>query len=165
MARACPPHGPRIWVTRGLGLRRGHQPASPQGFAGPTRRGAHVVLMHSAKYQQAEVLPGPEDTAPGLKRRGPSPKAAPRQPRPPQAVAPMGGTLRHCQSAQARHQQAGQRRRRRTHQRLESNSYVTSTLRKHFQVLFVIYAPNTLVGCTNVNSIELIKSKGNSAFP
>jgi flagellar biosynthesis protein FliP len=46
-----------------------------------------------------------------------------------------------------------------------SNSYVTSTLRKDFQVPFVIYIPNTLVGCTNVNSIELIKSKGDSAFP
>jgi hypothetical protein len=31
--------------------------------------------------------------------------------------------------------------------------------------LFVIYIPNTLVGCTNVNPIELIKSKGDSAFP
>jgi hypothetical protein len=30
---------------------------------------------------------------------------------------------------------------------------------------FVIYIPNTLVGCSNVNSIELIKSKGDSAFP
>jgi flagellar biosynthesis protein FliP len=46
-----------------------------------------------------------------------------------------------------------------------SNSYVASTLRKDFQVSFVIYIPNTLVGCTNVNSIELIKSKGDSAFP
>jgi hypothetical protein len=46
-----------------------------------------------------------------------------------------------------------------------SNSYVASTLRKDFHVLFVIDAPNTLVACTNVNSIELIKSKGESAFP
>jgi hypothetical protein len=45
-----------------------------------------------------------------------------------------------------------------------SNSYVASTLRKDFQVLFVIYTPNTPVGRTNVNSIELIKLKGNSAF-
>jgi hypothetical protein len=30
---------------------------------------------------------------------------------------------------------------------------------------FAIYILNTPVGCTNVNPIELIKSKGNSAFP
>jgi transposase InsO family protein len=47
----------------------------------------------------SEVLPGPEDTAPRLQRRGPSPKVAPRQSRPPQAIAPMGGTLRRGQSA------------------------------------------------------------------
>jgi hypothetical protein len=47
----------------------------------------------------------------------------------------------------------------------KSNSYVASTLRKDFQILFVIYIPNTLVGYTNVNSFELIKSKGNLAFP
>jgi hypothetical protein len=46
-----------------------------------------------------------------------------------------------------------------------SNNYVASILRKDFQVPFVIYIPNTPVGCTNVNSIELIKSKGDSAFP
>jgi hypothetical protein len=42
---------------------------------------------------------------------------------------------------------------------------VASTLRKDFQVSFVTYIPNTPVGCTNVYSIELIKSKGDSAFP
>jgi hypothetical protein len=46
-----------------------------------------------------------------------------------------------------------------------SNSYVASTLRKDFQISFVIYTLNTPVGCTNVNSIKLINSKGNSAFP
>jgi transposase InsO family protein len=30
-----PPHGPRIWVTHSLGLRRRGQPASPRGLAGP----------------------------------------------------------------------------------------------------------------------------------
>jgi hypothetical protein len=44
-----------------------------------------------------------------------------------------------------------------------SNSYVASTLRKDFQVLF--YIPNTPFGYTNVNVFELIKSKGNLAFP
>jgi hypothetical protein len=37
--------------------------------------------------------------------------------------------------------------------------------RKDFQDLFVIYIPNTPVGCTNVNPFKLIKSKGNLAFP
>jgi hypothetical protein len=46
-----------------------------------------------------------------------------------------------------------------------SNSYVASTLRQNFQVLFVIYIPNTPVSCTNVNSFELIKSKGQLGFP
>jgi hypothetical protein len=46
-----------------------------------------------------------------------------------------------------------------------SNSYVVSTLRKDFQVSFVVYIPNTPVCSTNVNPIKLIKSKGDSAFP
>jgi hypothetical protein len=46
-----------------------------------------------------------------------------------------------------------------------SSSYVASTLRKDFQVLFVNYVPNTLVGCTYVNPVELIKLKGNLASP
>jgi hypothetical protein len=46
-----------------------------------------------------------------------------------------------------------------------SNSYVASTLRKDFQVIFVIYIPNIPVGCTNVNFFELTKPKGNLAFP
>jgi hypothetical protein len=46
-----------------------------------------------------------------------------------------------------------------------SNNYVASTLRKDFQVSFVVYMPNTPVGHTNVNPTELIKSKGDSAFP
>jgi hypothetical protein len=66
-----------------------------------------VALMHSARYQQA--LPGPEDTAPRLQQREPSPKAASRQSSPPQAIAPMGGTLRHGEGTQARHVQAGKR--------------------------------------------------------
>jgi hypothetical protein len=35
-----------------------------------------------------------------------------------------------------------------------SNSYVASTLRKDFQVFFIIYIPNTLVGCTIVNHFD-----------
>jgi hypothetical protein len=46
-----------------------------------------------------------------------------------------------------------------------SNSYIASTLRKDSQVSFVVYMPNTPVGCTNVNPTELIKSKGDLDFP
>jgi hypothetical protein len=46
-----------------------------------------------------------------------------------------------------------------------SNSYVASTLKEGFQVLFVIYTPNTPVGCTNVNFIEINKYKGQLGFP
>jgi hypothetical protein len=46
-----------------------------------------------------------------------------------------------------------------------SSSYIASTLRKGFQVLFVNCVPNTPVGCTDVNPFELIKLKGNLAFP
>jgi hypothetical protein len=115
-----PPHGPGIWVTLGLGLRQGHQLASPRGLAGPTGRGPHRGPDAFGKVRTgSEVLPGPQDMAQRLQRRGPSPKTVPRQSRPPQTIAPMGGTLCHCQSAQARHLQAGQQGRRRTHQRLE----------------------------------------------
>jgi transposase InsO family protein len=68
-----------------------------------------MALMHSARYQQALRRYSPEDTAPRLQRRGPSPKAVPRQPRPPQAIAPMGGTLRCGEGTQAWQVQAGQR--------------------------------------------------------
>jgi hypothetical protein len=46
-----------------------------------------------------------------------------------------------------------------------SSSYVASTLRKDFQVLFVNHVPNTRVCCTDVNPVESIKLKGNLAFP
>jgi hypothetical protein len=46
-----------------------------------------------------------------------------------------------------------------------SNNYVASTLRKDFQVSFVIYTPNTLVGCTNVNFHRINKAKGRLGFP
>jgi hypothetical protein len=45
-----------------------------------------------------------------------------------------------------------------------SSSYIVSTLRKDFEVLFVNYVPNTPVGCTDVNLSELTKLKGNLAF-
>jgi hypothetical protein len=78
----------------------------------------------------------------------------------------MGGTLRRRQSAQTRHLQAGQRGRRGTHKCLEHPTATSLLpLERISKSLFVIYIPNTLVGCTNVNSIELIKSKGDSAFP
>jgi hypothetical protein len=45
-----------------------------------------------------------------------------------------------------------------------SNSYVASTLRKDFQASFVIYIPNTPVGCTNVNFHRVNILKGDSTF-
>jgi hypothetical protein len=112
------------------------------------------------------VLPSPEGAAPRLQRRGPGPEAAPRQSRPPQAVTPMGGTLRRSESALARHVQAGQRGRRRTHQRLEHPTATSLLpLERISKLCFVIYIPNTPVGCTDVNSFELIKLKGNLDFP
>jgi transposase InsO family protein len=68
-----------------------------------------VALMHSARYQQ--VLRRYQ--ALKIRRRdfneGDLVLRLPRQPRPPQAIAPMGGTLRRGKGAQARHVQAGQR--------------------------------------------------------
>jgi hypothetical protein len=121
-----------------------------------------VALMHSARYQRALRQYQSRMIRRRLRRGRPSrPKAAPRQPRPPQAIAPMGGTLHRCQSAQARHLQAGQRRRRGTHQRLE-HPIATSLppLRKDFQASFVIYIPNTPVGDMNVNFHQINKTKG-----
>jgi hypothetical protein len=88
----CPPHGPGIRVTQSQGLRRGHQPASPRGLAGPIGRGPHRGPDALSEIPAgSEALPSPEDLASRLQRRGPSPKAAPRQPRPPQAIAPWEG--------------------------------------------------------------------------
>jgi hypothetical protein len=55
-----------------------------------------VALMHSAFGKVpagAKVVPSTEDTAPRLQRRELSPKAAPKQLRPPQAVTSVGGAL------------------------------------------------------------------------
>jgi hypothetical protein len=68
-----------------------------------------VALTHCEIPAGTEALPSPEGTTPRLQQMGPGPKAAPRQSRPPQAVTPMGGTLRRGESAQARHIQADQR--------------------------------------------------------
>jgi hypothetical protein len=69
-----------------------------------------MALMHSARYQQAlRRYQAQEDTAPRLQQRGPRPKATPRRSRPPQAIAPVRGTLHHGQGAQAWHLQAVQR--------------------------------------------------------
>jgi hypothetical protein len=122
-------------------------PAAPEGKA----------LRLSKISAGSKAIPGPEHTAPRLQRRGPSPKIAPRQSRPPQAVTPMGGTLHCCQSAQAQHLQAGQRGRRGTHQRLE---HPTATSLLHleriskFLLLFTYPTPQLVV--QNVNSIKLI---------
>jgi hypothetical protein len=101
-----------------------------------------------------------------LQRRGPRPKATPRQSRPPQAVAPMGRTLRRGEGAQARHVQAGQRGWRGTHQHLE-HPVATSLLPLARISKFVVvnYMPNTPVGSLDVKISKLIKLKGNLAFP
>jgi hypothetical protein len=67
-----------------------------------------VALMHSARYQQAlRCYQARKVRRRDFSEREPGPEAAPRQLRPPQAVTPMGGTLRRSKSAQARHVQAG----------------------------------------------------------
>jgi hypothetical protein len=68
-----------------------------QRATGPIGRGPHCGPDAFSKIPAgSEAVPGPEDTALRFRRRGPSPKAAPRQSRLPQAIAPMGGTLHHC---------------------------------------------------------------------
>jgi hypothetical protein len=93
---------------------------SPRGLTGPAGRSTPRGLDALRKISTIpQALPGTENTPVGLQRRGFGPKAAPRQPRTPQAIASVEGTLRRGESAQARHVLAGQRGRRRTHQRLE----------------------------------------------
>jgi hypothetical protein len=101
-----------------------------------------------------------------LQRGGPGPKATPRQSRPPQAVAPVGGTLHRGEGAQARYVQAGQRGRRGTHQRLEHLAATSLLPLARISKFFVVnYMPNTPVGSLDVKTNKSIKLKGNSAFP
>jgi hypothetical protein len=68
-----------------------------------------VAMMHSTKYQHAlRWYQAQKSSTPRLQRGRPSPKAAPRQTGPLQAITTMGGALRHRQGAQARHVQAGE---------------------------------------------------------
>jgi hypothetical protein len=93
---------------------------SPRGLTGPAGRSTSRGLDALRKISTVpQALPSTEDTPAGLQRRGFGPKATPRQPRTPQAITFVGGTLRRGESAQARHVQVGQRGRRRTHQHLE----------------------------------------------
>jgi hypothetical protein len=132
-------------------------------FAG-SKQGFHGCFRGPSGL--SPTVPSPKGTAPRLQRRGPSPKAVPRQSRPPQAIAPMGGTLRRRQSSQTRHLQAGQRGRRGTHQRLEHPTTTSLLpLERISKSLFVTYVPNTPVGCTNVNSIELISQRATRLSP
>jgi hypothetical protein len=79
-----------------------------------------VAMMHSARYQQAlRRYQSLENLAPRFQRGRLSPKAEPKQSRPPQVVTTMGGALRRRRGAQAQHVQAGKRARRSTHQHLE----------------------------------------------
>jgi hypothetical protein len=48
-----PPHGLRIRVTQGAGLRRGHQPGAREDSLDQLDEARLVTLMHSARYQQS----------------------------------------------------------------------------------------------------------------
>jgi hypothetical protein len=86
------------------------QPASSRRLTGPARRSTPRGLDAFRKVSVVpQALPSTEDTPTGLQRRGFGPNATPRQPRTPQAITPVGGTLRRGEGTQARHVQAGQR--------------------------------------------------------
>jgi hypothetical protein len=90
----------------------------------------------------------------------------PRHLRPPQAVAPMGRTLRRGEGAQARHIQVGQRRQRGTHQRLEHLAATSLLpLARISKFVVVNYMPNTPVGSLDVKTNKSIKVKGQLGFP
>jgi hypothetical protein len=112
------------------------------------------------------VVPSPENTALILRQRGSSLKTAPRQSRPPQAIAPMGGTLRRCQSAQAWHLQAGERRRRGTHKCLEHPTTTSLLILERISKYFFRYShtqhPSWLYNC---KFLHWIKIKGRLGFP
>jgi hypothetical protein len=110
--------------------------------------------------------PSPEGAAMKLQRGGPRPKATPRQSRPPHAVAPVGGTLRRGEGAQARHVQAGQLGRRGTHQRLEHPTATSLLPLARISKFFVVnYMPNTPVGSLYVKTNKSIKVEGQLGFP
>jgi transposase InsO family protein len=119
-----------------------------------------VALMHSARYQRSLRLYQARKV-----RRG--------------DFSEGDLVLRRRQDNRGRHKlsppwegpyvvvvQAGQRGRRRTHQRLEHPVATSLLPLARISKLFVVnYMPDTPVGSTNVNNRQLIKLKGNSAFP
>jgi hypothetical protein len=119
-----------------------------------------VALMHSARYQRSLRL----YQARKVRRRDYSEEDL---------------VLRRRQDNRGRHKlsppwegpyvvvvQAGQRGWRRTHQRLEHPVATSLLPLARISKLFVVnYMPDTPVGSTNVNNRQLIKLKGNSAFP
>jgi hypothetical protein len=78
-----------------------------------------VALIHSARYQQALRRYQAQKIRRRYFDKGDLVLRLRQDNRGRHKISPKGGTLRHYQSAQARHVQAGQRGRRGTHQRLE----------------------------------------------
>jgi hypothetical protein len=118
-----------------------------------------VALMHSARYQQslrryqARKIRWRDFSEGDLVLR-----LRQRQPRTPQAITSMGGTLRRGEGAQAWHIQASQRRRRGTHQRLEHPIATSLLSLARISKFFVVnHMPNTPVGDNHVNITSSIK--------
>jgi hypothetical protein len=118
--RGRPPHGLRIRLPEGQGVRRPKQPDQPRRLAGPTRRGSGRCLTTFGMVPAvAMALPRPKHSVPRLPsgRLGASPAIG--RSRAPQAHSSLGRALHHRQDLEARNIQAGQRPRRGLQQRLE----------------------------------------------
>jgi hypothetical protein len=118
--RGHPPHGLRIRVPEGQGVRRPKQPDQLRRLAGPTRGGSGRCLTTFGTVPAvAAALPRPKRSVPRLPsgRLGASPATG--RPRAPQAHSSLGRALHHRQDLEARNIQAGQRPRRGLQQRLE----------------------------------------------
>jgi hypothetical protein len=107
-----------------------------------------------------------KDTPAGLQRGGFGPKATPRQPRTPQAITSVGGTLCRGEGAQARHIQASERGRRRTHQCLEHPAAKSLLPLARISKFFPLVNrraqhPSWRRKCKQ----QQFNKKGNSAFP
>jgi hypothetical protein len=112
-----------------------------------------------------EVVPSPGDSALRLRRGRPSPKAAPRQSRPPQAVTSVRRALRRSESAQGWHLQTSERGQRGTHQHLEhptATSLIPLKRISKFLCFLHTQRPSWLYKCKFHCSIM---SMGDSAFP
>jgi hypothetical protein len=95
---------------RVLGYKEGINKRAREDSLDQLDKARTVALMHSARYQQALRCYKAWKIRCRDFNEGDLVLSAPRQSRPPQAVAPVGETLRHGQSAQAWHIQSRQRR-------------------------------------------------------